>query len=394
MMLRQLLVLCVPLVLCCAASAAQPRPIVGAIRWDAWHVGSENSPVRAMERSLGPKRYHHRLPFFAEVISDTEVKINGYTQAIVDQEIAYAKAGGLDYWAFLLYEPSSPMSQALSLYLSSKHRRDIGFCAIAGAKTFGEAASFPEKSKRILDLMSEPGYQRVAGGRPLLYVFNVSDDWIKAWGGEAEAGKLFDGFRAAAKARGLQDPYIVVMDFVPAHGKKVADAVHAEAISSYAISEKGLNGTPYVELTNAVEWFWDACAKTGAQVVPIAMAGWDRRPRVEHPVPWEKYQTPGAGMEKYYSTPTPPELAAHIRDAMDWAAAKKDVCPAQAVIIYAWNEHDEGGWLCPTRNPDGSANHDRLDAIAAMLSDYGKELRKLEGPNDAEARDECIGSAD
>jgi hypothetical protein len=36
-------------------------------------------------------------------------------------------------------------------------------------------------------------------------------------------------------------------------------------------------------------------------------------------------------------------------------------------LIYAWNENDEGGWLVPTLNPDGSANSERLTAMAAKL---------------------------
>ena len=55
------------------------KPVVGAIRWDAWHgdAGLEHyakaggrwknlTPGLAVERSLGPKHWHYRLPFFAE----------------------------------------------------------------------------------------------------------------------------------------------------------------------------------------------------------------------------------------------------------------------------------------------------------------------------------------
>ena len=369
--------------ICIAASAllaASPagaeggRPIVGAIRWDAWHTpwsrvrpGGGDGPVEAMVRSLGPKQYHWRLPFFAAVVSDNEVRIDGYTQAVVDQEIAFARRGGIDYWAFLLYVPDTAMSQGLSLYLSSARKREVPFCAIASPNAFGNAQQFPDRMQRLVKLISEPSYQKVMGGRPLLYLFDVSDAWMAAWGGPANARRLFDGLRAAVKAAGQGDPYLVVMDFRPDRGKQVADAVGAEAISSYATSAGGMNGTPYAELCRTAHGFWDRCAATGAQVVPIAMAGWDRRPRIEHPVPWEKYQKPGEGMERYYATPTPAELAGHIEEALRWTAARPAQCPAQAVILYAWNEHDEGGWLCPTLNPDGTPNAEGLDAIAAML---------------------------
>jgi hypothetical protein len=40
---------------------------------------------------------------------------------------------------------------------------------------------------------------------------------------------------------------------------------------------------------------------------------------------------------------------------------------ANAVIIYAWNEHDEGGWLSPTRTAEGKPDTSRLDAIRDVL---------------------------
>jgi hypothetical protein len=110
------------------------------------------------------------------------------------------------------------------------------------------------------------------------------------------------------------------------------------------------------------------------------MAGWDRRPRVEHPVPWESWQKPGAGLETYTVAPTPRELAGHIGEAMGWAEARPKQCPAQTVIVYAWNEHDEGGWLCPTLGADGSPDASRLKAVAEMRERRVQEMKK--GKND------------
>ncbi len=43
------------------------------------------------------------------------------------------------------------------------------------------------------------------------------------------------------------------------------------------------------------------------------MAGWDRRPRVENPVPWEHF---GGTMDTYYEMATPKQLAAHFARAV------------------------------------------------------------------------------
>jgi hypothetical protein len=94
------------------------------------------------------------------------------------------------------------------------------------------------------------------------------------------------------------------------------------------------------------------------------MTGWDRRPRVEHPVPWERQQRPGAGIEYYFGAPRPEELSAHLRRALAWIQCQPADRRAPATLIYAWNENDEGGWLVPTVPCDTR----RLEALHATLA--------------------------
>lgn len=181
--------------------AEPPRPIVGAIRWDAWH-GDKGEPGKAVERALSPKRWHHRLPFFGKVVSDAQAEIRGYSQDIVDKEIAYARRAGLDYWAFVIYEPDSPMSEVLRYYLSSKRQQDIHFCLVTSPNNWGSRQEYPEKMKRILALISEPTDQKVPGDRPLIYLGLISENWIKAWGGFEGGRQMRADFRAAARQAG------------------------------------------------------------------------------------------------------------------------------------------------------------------------------------------------
>ena len=121
----------VPAVPPAAGSARIPRipalPLIGAIRWDAWTGGWV---TEAMQKSLGPAKYHDRLPWFAEVKGDGKVKLDAGNQKIMDTEIAMAATAGLDYWAFLLYPESDVMSVSLEQYLKSRQRKDIGFCMV------------------------------------------------------------------------------------------------------------------------------------------------------------------------------------------------------------------------------------------------------------------------
>ena len=121
-----------------AAAPERDRVTIGAIRWDAWF----GDPVNPYEKSLADKRWRGRLPFYANVLSDTEVRVRGDTQDAVDREIAYAKAGGIDYWAFLYYSPGiradgfnhDHMNRARRLYLSSRRKREVNFCLIVNPK--------------------------------------------------------------------------------------------------------------------------------------------------------------------------------------------------------------------------------------------------------------------
>ena len=90
-----------------------------------------------------------------------------------------------------------------------------------------------------------------------------------------------------------------------------------------------------------------------------------------------------AGSTNYTVPPTPAELANHLADALEWTSSHLTTAtPARTVLIYAWNENDEGGWLVPTLNLDGSTNAERLTAIAAKLK-HETESNPAPGKNPA-----------
>lgn len=341
------------------------RPLVGAIRWDAWH-GDKSTVGQEVTRSLSPQRYHFRLPFFARVISPDVVRIKGYSQAIVDDEIRWASQAGIDYWAFLAYDPDDPMLEALNFYLRSSRKKDIRFCLILEGSRMQLGADQDAQIRRLVDFQRDEQYVRVEGNRPLLYVGLFQSDWLNSHGGAAGLRPWFDALRQKTSSLGLPEPYVVIMDFDPVRGAKLAKTVEADAISSYA-TDGGASRGSYAQLAQHTERFWERCRNTGVPVVPLVMSGWDRRPRIERPVSWESYQKPGEGLDRYYETATPAQLADHLRKALDWTTLFADVCPARTVLIYAWNENDEGGWIVPTLNADGSTNAARLRAIGETL---------------------------
>lgn len=334
-----------------------PRPTVGAIRWDGW-IGDRGVAGKTVQETLGPAKWHYRLPFFAKIVGDNKVEIDGSSQAVVDREIEYAAAAGLDYWAFVTYSPDDPLSLALDRYLNSPIRSKIRFCLIAECERWCN----PAFVDRVVRLMQEPGYQTVLDRRPMLYFGFIEEEKLGRFGGIEGLRKSLDAFRARIAGLGLGRPYIVVMDFDARLGRKCSEALGCDAISSYATGW-GNGRIPYARWAGNTEAFWEQCRATGSQVVPIVMTGWDPRPRVEKPIPWGNPYTTHDGQVNYSQPATPAEIADHLRKALDWLHTNRLSAAAQTAIIYAWNEFDEGGWLAPTL-AEGTA---RLDAIGKVL---------------------------
>ncbi len=328
-------------------SIASENPTIGAIRWDAWYGGNITKEV---EKTLSPKKYHYRLPWFAHVNKNNKAIINGNSQNIMDQEIMYAYHASIDYWAFLIYPESSSMSSAIKHYLKSKSRDKINFCIIL-KNTLNKKLDKKEWN-RTLKLLQEPGYQKVLNGRPLVYIFNKNISY-----------KTINKFRKDANKRGL-NPYIVYMGWDSVLDFKKYAKLKFDAFSSYARSS---NKPKYTQLTKSVEKTWKRALRNKVPIVPLVTTGWDKNPRKDNHVPWEKNKR-YFKQKIFPSTATPEEISLHLINAISFVKSNRNLLTkANTIIIYAWNENDEGGWIIPTWNEDGQANTDRIDAVKKAI---------------------------
>lgn len=338
-----------------AGAEVSNRPTVGAIRWDAWSGGEVTA---AVERSLSPEKYHGRLPWFAVLDDAGKAHINGSAPGIMECEIEYAAAAGLDYWAFLLYPKGNEMSEGLKQYLASPERTKIGFCVILH-NTIGLAEEeWLKERARFVQLLQEPGYVKVAGGRPLVYAFGDSFD-------NNFPTDRFTGLQEELKKVGL-DPYFVYMGWKPVDDFAKKAPLGFEAVSAYAYAS---DVSTFAALTELVERdYWLAAIDNKIPLVPFVTTGWDKWPRKDNPVFWESLANSYHQQNVFPSRATPDEIANHLRRALDIVREHPKLCPANTVIMYAWNEYDEGGWIAPTRTPTGNPNVDRIEAIGRVLN--------------------------
>jgi len=337
--------------------AEATEPLVGAIRWDGWWQGNP------WQQFLGPSQWHYRIPFYGKIISDTQVEVCSDSQRVMDKEIIYAAHAGLNYWAFCYYHPASwpeadKYNYGWKRYLASKKKNLLNFCLLLqGGQHMGPAAAWPATVDTFVWFFSQPTYQKVMGNRPLLYIYTV-ENLPQQFGSEAAARAALEYLRQKAVQAGFGSPYIVCQVWDAWAGRYYMDTLGFDAISAYAVSAWGAHQEyPYSDLAAVAHAFWDSCRDVGGKVIPLVSAGWDGRPRLVDPFLAQYYQGP------WYAMATPAELASSLQEAIDWVYANPSAAESKAILIYAWNESDEGGWLVPTLS-EGTA---RLRAIKKVL---------------------------
>lgn len=110
-------------------------------------------------------------------------------------------------------------------------------------------------------------------------------------------------------------------------------------------------------------------AKNIDKTVPLYPVGWDPSPRVDIPSPWATYPA-----TDYAKQPTEKELLQGAKVFAD--AIKNTECLRDTffghIMMFAWNEFEEGAWICPTYNEDLTVNTDKVRAVAKMIK-YWKE---------------------
>jgi hypothetical protein len=162
-------------------------------------------------------------------------------------------------------------------------------------------------------------------------------------------------------------PYLVICEGSPVSAKRVCERLGGDALSAYAVSDGKAKGAPFCELAAYAEQFWGRCEATGLPAVPLCMTGWDRRTRVMNPVSWESFHTQKDAEQYYFKRGTPSEIAAHIGRGVSWFEKHPGKNGTELVLVYAWNELDEGGWLVPALPPPDGEGAARLDALGKVL---------------------------
>ena len=325
---------------------------VGVINWDATFLRNTYFGHYCTQ-SLSPAKYHSRAPYFAQVDGEDAISFPPKTAAAYDVELTLAADAGIDYFAYVWYGEENQealgyvpkddrdcsghcweLNGPRHLYTASPLNRRINMCAIL--------ASHPFTDYDLILLareMREPYYEKICG-RPLLYVFSGT-----------KRGDDIRRVKRVCAETGTEEPYVCVL------GSADGSDPDVNAVSAYATC--GTKMSAYEELAAFQQAQNTKRAAMGGDVIPHFTMGWDPRPRIDHQCPWTFNLYPDV---PYAPAPEQEQVLANARTLAEWIKATPQAQTGH-ILCYAWNEFEEGGWICPTLG--GKENYDGFRAAAA-----------------------------
>ena len=338
---------------------------IGVINWDS-SLPPETYFGGYTSRALSPERYRARVPYYADITKEGNVVFPRKDAESVGRELQYAVDAGIDYFAYCWYPEGREavsasgldaekscvdgllweLNHTRKLHEQSSLREKIRLCAILVCMHFYSETDLCA----LLDAMREPYYETVSG-RPLVYLFGgYRTDYIRC-------------LRTLAKDAGMPQPFLVFLNNGPENS---ADFSEADAVCAYACCTREISS--FAEMTDGCIADNERRKKYGIPVLPFFSVGWNPMPRVDASVPWTSYPRCS-----YAHPASAEEIGTAAARFGDWMLANRSHILPDTVLTFAWNEFEEGGYLCPTRNEAGQPDDTRLRAFA----DAAREWKRM-----------------
>ena len=270
--------------------------------------------------------------------------------AIMEKQIDLAADNGIEFFLFCWYWrdtkgpinveaiEQAPAHTSMNLYLKARNKNRIKFgllvanhdgAEIIGPENWGKATQYWMK------YFKDPQYVKV-DGKPLVVIFSTKG----IQNGDMEV------MQSVSKKEGLPRG-LSIGGCGNTTDKSFDLRTHYNINPGYVA---GHEAHKYSELIEPHKKNWVGTEKQ--PYIPEVTVGWDKRP-------WEDKSGNGKGGAKegwYFPDRTPKEFKDFLKDAVTWM----DQHPTQTtreryMLVYAWNELGEGGYLVPTKgDPDAS----------------------------------------
>ena len=313
----------------------KPRALVGAYYFDGWS-GQTNHITELLKTEFAD-----RQPVWGWKDDTVE---------IMQRQIDYCADHGIAFWSFCWYYPegenkTTPLNNALDLYLKSANCQRLKFCLLVanhGGFRIGPK-DWDACCEKWIDLFRQPTHLRL-DGQPLLIFFSP-EELQRAFGDVDGVRQALESLQAKAKAAGLPGVAVAACTGLGGHLDDLARSGYT-LLTGYNYNLGWMSGggsKPFRELIEGNQRIFQQFAEqTPLPYVPVVTVGWDRRP-------WEKGSLPPEKMSVWYPDRTPKLVEEFVRMGIRWLDEHPDKATAQRLLLlYAWNENGEGGYLTPT----------------------------------------------
>lgn len=354
-----------------ARSAQQQDVEIGIIRWDAWFPGSPYSKV------LAEPRWQGRLPEFTKG-NGKDICICGSDPKTLETEAKEALNSGITYFAFNYYFPEDGsgnfsqnwqgMGQALRSFQKLETKLKYSLIFDARFALFDN----PKYRSNVVDehvaAFASRNYLKTQSGRPVIYILMQNhNEFRQGMSHRDRIEEYFSRLKSECAERNLKSPYCVVVTFSPTDARMLISMFGFDAATSYGNprgSQKMPPGheLPFSNCANGSRQYWKTAKSISIPFIPPVSLGWDYRPNLDEPNLAKGRNIAG----DYCDAPSDQEIKSLVRDACDVASESNVSFPS--ILIYAWNEYTEGGWIAPTKGE----GRRRLDALKSALSSRSK----------------------
>ncbi len=317
----------------------------GAYYFDGWTGKTDQWHMTERLRT----EFGYRKPIWGWVTSTPEM---------MRQQIDCAADHGLRFFAFCWYytpkpDDQTPVNHALGLFLNAPNQRRMEFCLLVanhGGFRIGPQ-DWDDCCDRWVKYFQQPSYV-TSKNEPLLIFFSPYE-LNQAFGSTQAVHAAFSRLRQKARRAGL--PGVAIAGCWTSRKDDPKDGrPHDELESGYTYVtgyamphdcawDWPKRQQPYQYLIDGHKKAWDIlAAHSRLPYIPVATIGWDMRP-------WEKPGLPEDQQVIRYPDPPPSGIETMLRNGVQWIRAHPDrTSPEKLLLIYAWNEYGEGGYLTPT----------------------------------------------
>lgn len=321
-------------------------PKVGAFYFDGWTQFQWNNY----------EKLNYQKGAYNEVLvhefSDREPAYGWITSTAegIRQQIEDGLEAGLDFFVFDWYYCKDTgyegcfMNNALSLFMENP-QSDLKFASMITNDTHDIGPKeWEETMAQLKKQFQHPAYFTI-DGRPVVYIYR-GDHMTKAFGSVRKFNRALDQLKRECIESGLGEPLIglarIIGKYAPRRYKwadfmftynqpllLLEDKIEPIRDNEYDIEDMISGEFDY--------WFYLERKSQNKYFVPTITSGWDRRP-------WDK------STRIFYTRATREYMAEAVSAAMEFNEDYNEKSLDNMILIYAWNEYAEGGYLSRMKN--------------------------------------------